>query len=100
MLIAHVHFTVAPTERQRAIAALVGEVPNVRTMPGCLAFHPFLDVTDPAGIGIVHEWQDEASFEAYVTSAGFAEVGKILRPMMTAAPVSKRFDAKLLETVN
>jgi quinol monooxygenase YgiN len=100
MLIAHVHFTVAPAERQRALAALLAEVPTVRAMRGCLAFHPFLDPSDPAGLGIVHEWADEASFGGYVASAGFAEVGKVLRPMMTAAPVSKRFDARLLETVN
>jgi quinol monooxygenase YgiN len=100
MLIAHVHFTVTPSERQKALEALLAEVPVVRALPGCRAFHPFLDATDPAGLGIVHEWTDEESFGAYVTSAGFAEVGKVLRPMMTAAPVSKRFDAKLLETVN
>jgi quinol monooxygenase YgiN len=100
MLIAHVHFTVQPAERQRALDALLAEVPTVRAMKGCLAFHPFLDASDETGLGIVHEWTDEASFGAYVTSVGFAEVGKVLRPMMIAAPVSKRFDAKLLETVN
>ena len=100
MFIAHVHFTVAPAERQAALDALLAEVPVVRAMPGCLAFVPFLDPTDPAGLGILHEWQDASSFGAYAASPGFAEVGKVLRPMMTSAPVSKRFDAKLLETVN
>lgn len=100
MLIAHVHFTVAPDQRQNALNALLAEVPVVRAMAGCVAFHPFLDATDTAGLGIVHEWTDAESFAAYASSPGFAEVGKVLRPMMTGAPVSKRFDAKVLETVN
>jgi quinol monooxygenase YgiN len=100
MLIAHVYFTIAAGDRQKALRALLAEAPTVRAMQGCRAFMPFTDPTDPEGMGILHEWEDGDDFAAYVSSPGFAEMGKALRPMMTSAPVSRRFDARLLETVN
>lgn len=100
MLIAHVFFTVASEQRQQALDTLIEEAPIVRAMDGCCTFAPFADPTDPQKIGIVHEWDNADGFAAYAASPGFAKMGQMLRPMMTAAPVSKRFDARLLETVN
>jgi quinol monooxygenase YgiN len=100
MLIAHVHFTVAASERHKALEMLQKEAPAVRAMKGCQAFVPFLDPTSSEGLGVLHEWDSEEDFAAYTSSPGFAEVGRILRPMMTGAPVSRRFDARLLQTVN
>ena len=100
MLIAHVHFSVAAGERQKALDTLLAETPAVRAMKGCQAFIPFLDATDSESLGVLHEWDCAEDFAAYTSSPGFAEVGKVLRPMMTAAPVSRRFDATLLQTVN
>lgn len=100
MLIAHVYFTVAAGDRQKALDTLLAEAAGVRAMKGCQAFVPFADPADPEALGILHEWEHEADFTAYIASPGFAEVGKALRPLMTGAPVSRRFDATLLETVN
>jgi quinol monooxygenase YgiN len=100
MLIAHVYFTVAAGDRQKALDTLLAEAPTVRAMKGCRAFIPFPDPTNPEGMGVLHEWEDGEDFAAYVSSPGFAEMGKTLRPMMISAPVSRRFDARLLETVN
>ncbi len=100
MLIAHVTFeTAAPTARP-ALAALIAEIadrprharqprlPAVPCRPG-----------EDTGLGVIHEWVDAASFDTYVASPGFAASGRVLRPLMTAPPVSKRFEARLLETV-
>jgi len=100
MLIAHVQFTVAPGDRAKALGTLLAEAPTVRAMKGCLSFLPFYDPTDASAIGIVHEWESSDDFAAYVASSGFAESGKILRPLMTGTPISRRFDATLLQTVN
>ena len=99
MFIAHVFFAVAPSDRKQALDTLLAEVPAVRRMKGCKVFQPFADPLDPAGLGVIHEWESQEMFAAYAASEGFAEVGKILRPMMTNDPVSRRFDAKPLETV-
>ncbi len=76
MLIAHVHFTVAPGDRVKAINALLAEAPTVRAMKGCRTFIPFTDPTDAAAIGILHEWENSEDFAAYVASPGFAEFGQ------------------------
>ena len=100
MLIAHVFFSVAPEKRETALNTLIEEAPKVRAMAGCRTFVPFIDPIDPQKLGIIHEWENKDGFAAYIASSGFAKVGHVLRPMMTSAPVSKRFDADLLETVN
>ena len=100
MRIAHVTFTVAPDNQARALDALLAEVPAVRRMKGCLAFIPFADPTVAGGLGIVHEWESDDAFAAYIGSPGFATVNQILRPLMTGTPVSRRFDVNMLDTVN
>lgn len=100
MIIAHVTFSVAAKSRQAALDVLVSEIAGVRAMHGCLAFVPFVDPSDETSLGVLHEWETAADFGAYATSDGFAAVGQVLRPMMTAPPMSRRFDATLLESVN
>ena len=68
----------------------------VRAMAGCIAFLPFLDLTNDQDIGVMHEWERAEDFEAYLASDSFATIGKLLRPLMVAPPVSKRFDAKAI----
>lgn len=100
MLIAHVVFAVDETQRQSALAALITEADTVRAMPGCIAFMPFADPTDPQKVGIVHEWETVEQFRAYAQSPGFAASGQVLRPIMVDRPTSRRFDATLIESVN
>ncbi len=69
-------------------------------MKGCLAFVPFTDPSGPGALGVLHEWETADDFAAYAASAGFAAAGRALRPLMVGAPVSRRFDAQLAETVN
>ena len=54
---------------------------------------------DDTRVAVVHEWEDVSSFMAYQQSESFARSGVVIRPLMTAAPVSRRFAAQLLETV-
>ncbi|MBR0556303.1 antibiotic biosynthesis monooxygenase [Ciceribacter sp. L1K23] len=100
MRIAHLFFSVDPARRAEALALLVAEAPAIRAMKGCMAFMPFADPTTETGLGVLHEWETDADFTAYTGSEIFAETGRMLRPMMSAAPVSRRFDAELVQTVN
>ena len=68
-------------------------------MPGSLALRVYASREDETGITVIHEWDDEASFAGYLRSDSFARSGEVLRPMMTGAPVSRRFRAELRETV-
>jgi quinol monooxygenase YgiN len=99
VFIAIVDFSTAATDRPAALAQLDGERDQVRAMPGNLAFRVYASREDDTAITIVHEWQDQASFDGYLSSDSFARSGTVLRPVMTGGPVSRRFRAELLETV-
>ncbi|CUU56916.1 Quinol monooxygenase YgiN [Parafrankia irregularis] len=99
MFIAIVDFSTSVDDRPAALAELDHERDEVRAMPGNLSFRVHASREDENQITIVHEWDGPESFAAYLESASFARMGNALRPMMTAAPVSRRFDARLLETV-
>ncbi|BCJ74866.1 hypothetical protein CS0771_44100 [Catellatospora sp. IY07-71] len=99
MLIALVDFTVAAADRPTALAQLDHERDQVRAMPGNAAFRVYASREDDTAITVVHEWHDQASFASYLESPSFTRSGRVLRPMMTSAPVSRRFHAELLETV-
>lgn len=100
MLIAHVMFHVAATDRAAALQTLLDECDAVRAMAGCIAFIPFVDPTNDTELGVLHEWDSAEAFADYTASEEFAKVGQALRPIMTAPPVSKRFDASLIEALN
>ncbi|GAA4202087.1 putative quinol monooxygenase [Actinocatenispora rupis] len=99
MFLAIVDFTTAATDRPAALAEFDKEVDRVRAMPGNRAFRVYAARTDDTAVTVLHEWDDEASFARYLASESFAHLGETIRPMMTAAPVSRRFRADLLETV-
>jgi quinol monooxygenase YgiN len=99
VLIAILDFSPAASDRPAALAQLDAEHDEVRAMPGCLAFRVYASRENEARITVVHEWDDEVSFASYLESDSFARSGKVLRPIMTGAPVSRRFRAELLETV-
>lgn len=99
MLIAIVDFDVAPADQDRALDQLLSEAPGVRAMEGNLAFRAYADPLLDGRVTVVHEWAGRAAFDAYVQSAAFARSGQVLRPMMTGAPVSRRFEASLIEQV-
>lgn len=99
MLIALLDFDVAPADKAAALTHLLAEVPTVRAMKGNIAFRPLADPVTDSHVTLVHEWESRQDFENYLASPGFARSGELLRPMMTGAPVSRRFEARLIESV-
>jgi quinol monooxygenase YgiN len=100
MFIAIVDFDTSTLDRPTALACLDAERDQVRAMPGNLAFRIYASREDHQRITIVHEWDAEASFDAYQGSSSFARFGEAIRPLMIGTPVSRRFRAELLATVN
>jgi len=99
LFIAIVDFSTAVTDRPAALAQLDGERDRVRAMPGNIAFRVYASREDETRVTIVHEWNDQASFDGYQRSDSFARLGEVIRPITTGAPVSRRFSAELLEAV-
>lgn len=99
MLIAVLDLDTAPDDRSAALAQLDGEHDAVRAMPGNVAFRVYASRHDAGRVTVVHEWDDEAAFAGYLASDAFARSGEVLRPLLVAAPTSRRFHADLLETV-
>jgi quinol monooxygenase YgiN len=99
MFIVILDFSTTATDRPAALAQLDSERDEVRSMPGNAAFRVYASRENETRTTVVAEWEDEASFAGYLASDSFARSGAVLRPIMTGAPLSRRFHAELLETV-
>jgi quinol monooxygenase YgiN len=99
MLIALLDLRTTASDRALAVAQLEGEREEIRAMPGNVDFRVYAAHDDEEAVAVIHEWVDESSFAAYLASEAFARSGAVLRPLVTAPPVSRRFRADLLETV-
>ena len=99
-MIAIVDFHVAPTDQQSALDVLQGDAAAAAQALGCRAFRVFSNAGDAGHVGLMHEWDSAEDLSAYLASDGFAQVGQALRPLMTAPPESRRFNAQLVETDN
>lgn len=99
MYLAIVDFTTAPADRQAALDQLRSEQDEVRGFEGCVNYRVFTDPGSDTAVTILHEWDDEASFQAYAGSDAFARSGAVVRPLMTGTPSSRRFRAELDEVV-
>jgi quinol monooxygenase YgiN len=100
VFIAILDFSTAANDRPAALAQLDGEKAEVSVMPGNLAFRVYAWHQDDTRITVIHEWDSETSFAEYLASDSFARSGKVLAPIMVGTPVSRRFRAELVETVN
>jgi quinol monooxygenase YgiN len=99
MLIAVLDLRTTASDRTAALSQLDSEHDEIRAMPGNLDFRVYAARDDQEAVTVLHEWADEESFAAYLSSDAFARSGAVLRPMVTQPPVSRRFRAVLLETV-
>lgn len=99
MLIAVLDLRTAEADRPAVLTQLDGQRDEVRAMPGNLDFRVYAARDDEEAVVVIHEWADEASFAGYLSSDTFARSGVVIRPLVTAPPVSRRFRAELLETV-
>ena len=99
MLIAVLDLRTTAADRAVALAQLDSERDEIRAMPGNLDFRVYAARDDEEAVAVIHEWVDEPSFAGYLSSDAFVRSGAVLRPLVTAPPVSRRFRAALLETV-
>ena len=99
MLIAVLDLRTNAADRPVVLAQLDSERDEIRAMPGNLDFRVYAARDNDEAVAVIHEWADEPSFAAYLSSHVFARSGAVIRPLVTTPPVSRRFRAALLETV-
>ncbi|OAA19600.1 hypothetical protein UG55_10884 [Frankia sp. EI5c] len=99
MFLAIVEFETAAIDRAVARTHLDGQRDQIRALPGNLDFRVHAARENETRVTVIHEWDDASSFAGYLGSDLFARSGEVLRPLMTAAPTSRRFHAELLATV-
>lgn len=99
MLIAVLDLRASAADRPAVLAQLDSEKPEIRAMPGNLDFRVYAARDDQEAVVVIHEWADETSFAGYLSSDAFTRSGTVIRPLVTAPPVSRRFRADLLETI-
>jgi len=97
MFIAIVDFQVKPEQRQAALEILNEDAAAARELPGNLSYRAFADAESADGVRIFHEWDTKDAFDHYAASPLFDRVGRQLKPMMSAAPISRRLNASLFE---
>jgi quinol monooxygenase YgiN len=85
--------------RAGALDQLLAEAPKVRKMQGNIAFRPYADPLVDTRLTLVHEWEARSDFDAYLASSSFARLREVLGSIMIGAPVSRRFEASLIESV-
>lgn len=91
MLIAVLDLCTAANDRAVALAQLDSERDEIRAMPGNLDFRVYAARDDEEAVAVIHEWADEPSFAAFLSSEAFARSGAALRPLVTAPPMNRRF---------
>jgi quinol monooxygenase YgiN len=99
MLICVLDVRTAEADRPAALAQFDAEREEVRAMPGNIDFRVYAARDNEEEVTVIHEWADQASFADYLSSESFERSGEVIRPLMTVPPVSRRFQASLLETV-
>lgn len=97
MLLAIIDFDTTPADHATALEQLSSEAPAVRAIDGNQRFTVHSDGSTT--VTVIHEWDTRASFDAYLASDAFARFGDKVLPLMTSPPISRRFEAELLEAV-
>jgi quinol monooxygenase YgiN len=99
MILAIVDFEVAAKDRDAALRVLRQDATRATALPGNLSFRVFTNAGSDTHVGLMHEWDRIDAFNTYLASADFAQVGTVLRPLMTGIPVSRRLVTELFEQV-
>jgi quinol monooxygenase YgiN len=99
MFIAVLDVLTSAADRAAALAQFDAEREEIRAMPGNLDFRVYAARDRDGAVAVIHEWADQPSFAAYLASDSFARSSEVIRPLMSQPPVSRRFQASLVETV-
>ncbi|MGX1807850.1 putative quinol monooxygenase [Nocardia sp. NPDC055321] len=82
-----------PGQEDRLLAILQGLVEPSLAEPGCLAYRPYVDPSDPARVAMIEEYADAAAIDAHFTTAHFQQAGKDFQGVLAEPPVIRRLVA-------
>jgi quinol monooxygenase YgiN len=83
-----VEINVAAEAVETAVALLEGLRKHAVAMLGCESYNVYRAGSNEGAVAVIQRWNDMVSFDAYRASEAFASLGKHLRPMLTAPPVT------------
>lgn len=96
MFIAILDFATSSQNRPAALSQLFSEQSEIRAMPGCINFRAFESPENDTDVTALHEWESEEAMGAYLRSDAFTRSGKVLGPLLTGPPTSRRMRAELI----
>jgi len=96
MIYVEVDFTVAEEQHAMAISALTAEAPPIRALSGNLGVRVLTDPNTAGAVTLLHQWTDLPRLDHYRNGPLFAQIGGMLRPMMTEAPNTNVYEVQEL----
>lgn len=101
MFMAMIELEFDPTHRDEALALLRERASEARALPGNVRYEYLLDGEQPERkVRLLHMWRDEACMTQYMGSETFRALGAGLRALVSAPPVSHRFDVTARQRVD
>ena len=97
MFIAIVDLRTTASNRPIALNELADQSAAVRAMSGNRRFAVLVPPGDDQKLTVLPEWDDYAQFQGYLASDTFARFASTVRTLATEPPVSRRFEAHLVE---
>ena len=96
MIITHIFCQFSETQQNKAVQSLQLVRDKTLTTENCLSYQIY-DTPDQRGsVFIRQSWSDLQAFDAYRASDLFASMISEVKPMMSAAPKTEVFEAKLI----
>ncbi len=77
-----------PDNLAAPMAMLLNEATAVRGMTGCRGYDLYSGMDDGRKIVVIQRWTSMEAFDTYRQSEAFSRLGRGLRPMMIAPPVT------------
>ena len=85
-----------PAERPALAREVTRLAERARALPGNAGFSVLTDADDPTALVIAQDWQSNSEFEAYKAGPVFADLGALLRPALTAPPMTRQFGTEVM----
>ncbi|MEM7131232.1 MAG: putative quinol monooxygenase [Chloroflexota bacterium] len=96
MVIVHVTVDVKPEQRSAFVGMMNEFVADTLAVDACQTFSFYQQIQQENRFALYEEWDSAAAFDTYTCTERFTQFRDALGPMITAPPVSNRFEAQPL----
>lgn len=96
MVIVHIIVQVKPGEQENFTSMMATFVADTLQVPSCTEFILYQRVQNENSFGLYEEWETADDFNAYTQTERFTQFRNALEPLISAAPVSNRYEVQAL----